>query len=331
MGDQVFVSADGAGLVRARKLPSGNYQVDRALTGPTVRCLARNPLNPIRAYAGAEGAGVLVSQDWGASWQPLGLAGQTVTAVAASPTEDGVIYAGTRPARVYVSRDGGASWSELAGFRRIRGRRFWFSPAEKPFAPYPQGIALSPTDPARIVVGVEFGATVVSEDGGKTWSNHLKGSLRDCHGLVFHSTDGNWVYEAGGTGGGAAFSRDGGRTWTNAGAGLDRHYGWGVTFDPADPSVWYVSVSLGPGQTHGEGNAEARIFRRDGAGWRALAGGLPQPLQRMPYALMSDANTSGTLYAGLSDGEVWGTRDYGESWERLPVGLGSIRRTAVML
>ncbi len=109
-----------------------------------------------------------------------------------------------------------------------------------------QAIALSPCDPARIVVGIEFGATVVSDDGGRSWSNHRRGSLRDCHGLRFHPSDGSWVYEAGGTGGGAAFSRDGGRTWTQAREGLDRHYGWAVAADPLEPATWYVSLAPGP-------------------------------------------------------------------------------------
>jgi hypothetical protein len=71
------------------------------------------------------------------------------------------------------------------------------------------GLSVSPTDPNVIVAGVEFGALVRSEDGGRTWSNHRKGALRDCHSLTFHATNGNWVYEGGG---GATVSRDGGLT-----------------------------------------------------------------------------------------------------------------------
>jgi hypothetical protein len=209
-------------------------------------------------------------------------------------------------------------------------RRLWFSPAGKPYTAYVQGIALSPTDPERVVVGIEFGAILLSRDGGKSWSGHLQGSLRDCHGLCAHTEDGNWFYEAGGTGGGASFSRDGSRTWTNAGKGLDRHYGWAVAADSIDPSIWYVSVAPGPFQAHGEGNAEAFIFRREGNGWKRLAGGLPQPLAHMPYALIAEPGVGGSLYAGLSNGELWHSGDYGEKWEQLPVNLGRIYRSLVL-
>ena len=52
--------------------------------------------------------------------------------------------------------------------------------------------------------------------------------------------------------------------------------------------------------------------RRDGE-WRALAGGLPEPLPAMPYALVA---SEGGVAAGLADGQLWGSDDRGESWKR---------------
>jgi hypothetical protein len=62
-----------------------------------------------------------------------------------------------------------------------------------------------------------------------------------------------------------------------------------------------------------------------GAGWQKLAGGLPQPLDYMAYALVTDPQNSGHLYAGLSNGEVWFSADYGDAWEKLPLNLVGIR------
>ena len=328
---RVFISTTGDGLARAGELAGGEFEVETLLSGTDVRCLAIDPLNSSRVYAGTQGAGVLRSDDRGRTWQAAGLAGRVVKALAASPVEAGVVFAGIKPAGLFVSHDGGDSWAELEAFRRIPGRWFWMSPAESPFVAYVQAIVLSPTHPERIVLGVEAGATVRSDDGGKTWTPHLAGALRDCHSLAWHAVDGNWVYEGGGSGGGAAFSRDGGRTWTEAGKSMERHYGWAVAADGANPEVWYVSASPGPGKAHGNGNAEAYIYRRDGSGWKRLAGGLPQPLPHMPYALISEPGVAGSLYAGLSNGTIWHSDDRGKSWRQLPVNLGGIHRALVML
>jgi hypothetical protein len=149
--------------------------------------------------------------------------------------------------------------------------------------------------------------------------------------LISHPTDGDRVYEAGGTGAGAAFSRDAGRTWKQHRAGLDRRYGWACAADPARPEVWYVSASPGPWKAHSENNAQAAIFRSTGEGWRKLAGGLPQPLDHMPYALLTDPKAPGHVYAGLRNGEVWHSGDHGDGWRRLPFSLKAIDRRLILL
>jgi photosystem II stability/assembly factor-like uncharacterized protein len=332
MSAPTFLATPGSGLARATCGADGSWAVEKVLPEQDVRCLAADPLHLEVVYAGTQGSGVLRSTDRGISWQPAGLEGRVVKSLAVSRAAPGTVYAGTRPAQVYVSHDEGKTWTELDSFRRVRGRWFWFSPAEKPFSAYVQGIALSPTDPGTICAGIEAGATLCSRDGGRTWSHHLRGSLRDCHSLIFHATDGAWAYEGGGSGGGAAFSRDGGQTWQAPRAGLDRHYGWAVAADPARPDVWYVSLSPGPFKAHTDGKAEAYIFRSiEGAPWQKLGGGLPQPIPFMPYALLTDPAAPGHLYAGMSSGEVWHSADLGDTWERLPFSLGGIHRAMVII
>jgi photosystem II stability/assembly factor-like uncharacterized protein len=327
----VFIATTGNGLARASRALESKWSTESLITEQDVRCLASDPLDLEVLYAGTQGSGVLRSDDRGKTWRPAGLDGHIVKSLAVSRAEPGTIYAGTKPPLVFASRDGGTHWTELDAFRRIRSRRLWFSPAEKPYTPYVQAIALSPTDPNIINVGIEAGATVRSVDGGNSWTGHLRGSLRDCHTLISHPTNGEWVYEAGGTGAGAALSRDAGRTWTQQKRGLDRHYGWACAADPARPDVWYLSASPGAMKAHSEDNAQAAIFRWTGEGWQRLAGGLPQPLNHMPYALLTDPEAPGEVYAGLSNGEVWHSADYGESWGRLPFNLRAINRDLIAL
>ena len=260
-----------------------------------------------------------------------GLSGHIVKAVSVSRLNPGVIYAGTKPALIFVSYDNGQHWDELTSFRKIFSRHFWFSPAEAPATAYIQGIALSPTDPNVIIVGIEAGAVVRSTDGGKTWEDHRTGALRDCHSITFHVSNGDWVYEAGGSGVGAAISQDGGNTWNQPKAGLDRHYAWACSAAPANPEVCYISVSPSPFKAHSERNAQAYIFRSNHIGeWQKLAGGLPQPLNHMPYALLTDPTEPSNVYAGLSNGDVWRSQDLGNSWEQLPFNLKSVNRSMIM-
>ncbi len=332
MNATTFIATSGSGLARATRGADGAWSVTTRLPEVDFRCLAVDPHQPDVLYAGTQGRGLWRSADRGASWQPHALAERIVKSVAVSPAAPGLIVVGTKPPHVLLSRDEGVTWDELEAFRRIRSRRIWFSPAEAPGTAYVQGLALSPTDPNVIAAGIEAGATVASFDQGRTWTNHLDGTLRDCHSLTFHATDGSWVYEGGGSGAGAAFSRDGGRTWQQAREGLEGHYGWAVAAHPADPAVWYASTAPGPMKAHRIGRAEAHIYRKRGPSpWQKLAGGLPDPLMDMPYALLTDPGAPRHLYAGLISGEIWFSADEGDHWERLPVRLPGIERALIML
>jgi photosystem II stability/assembly factor-like uncharacterized protein len=322
----VLLASTGRGVARAAtQQGTREWSVAETLAERDVRCLAADPVHPCIVYAGTQGDGVLRSDDAGETWRPSGLAGRIVKSLAVSRTSPGTVYAGTKPALLYVSHDSGATWQELEGFRRIRSRWLWFSPAETPFTAYVQALALAPDDAGVIIAGIEAGAVVRSADGGKTWSGHRRGALRDCHSLAYHPSHSGWIYEGGGTGAGVAISRDAGVTWTQPSAGLDWHYGWAVAADCTHPEVWYASVAPSPWKAHSAGKAQAAIFRATGgAAWQKLSGGLPEPLTAMPYALLADPGVSGRVYAGLGNGEVWHSVDYGDTWRKLPLDLPAV-------
>ena len=169
---------------------------------------------------------------------------------------------------------------------------------------------------------VEAGALVRSEDGGRTWSGHLRRASRDPHVVTFHPADAAWAYEGGGTG--PAMSSDGGATWRKTTDGLDRRYCWAVTADPAEPSRWYVAAAKGPRRAHGGEHAAAAIFRADPDGWTIVADDLPA----MPYALASSAPDE--LIAVLASGEIRVSKNAGGSWDTAAVDLGSVRTALVL-
>ena len=231
---------------------------------------------------------------------------------------------------MHISQDHVATWRELTGFRDIPYRRFWFSPAESPWQAYVQAITLSPTEPDLLLAGIEFGATLRSEDGGQSWSSHLRGSLRDCHSLKFHAANGDWAYEAGGTGGGASYSRDGGRSWQKMKSGLAKHYGVACAADLQRPEIWYVSVAPGPGKAYGD-EPQAYLYRASGGSdWQEI-GWEAHPMSQMPITLETDPAKPGHLYAGTTSGQVWHSADYGDSWQKLPFEFSSAWRSMVIL
>lgn len=340
MKNKVFLAVTGKNLSRA-ELVDGRWQVESHLYGMWINCLTTDPHNPFTVYAGTQKHGVQVSEDGGKTWVGLGLEDVPVKSLAVSVHQPGLIFAGGKPVSLYFSQDAGGTWNELPRMRSS-ARWWWFSPADPPgWQPYVQALTISPSDPNVIMAGIELGGVLRSEDGGQTWSRHRRGAILDCHSLTFHRTNGNWVYQGGaGRKSAAAFSQDGGLHWQQSGKGLEGRYGWMVAADPDRPEVWYLSSGNHPNLLRGEfappahvdGRANAHIYRSvGGAVWEQLDGGLPNPLDFMAYALLTDPTAPGHLYAGLSNGDVWFSADYGDNWLQLPFNLGGIHRTMVLI
>jgi photosystem II stability/assembly factor-like uncharacterized protein len=278
-----------------------------------MQCVAVDPADATTMYIGSRGQGAWQSTDGGATWTDTQLPQPDVFALAVSPV-DGSIYAGTEPSMLFKSTDGGRSWRELAALRQLPSAPTWSFPP-RPWTSHVRWIAPNPADAGLLLVGIELGGLMRSEDGGETWVDHAPGAQRDVHALAWHPRVAHRAYEAGG--GGAAWSDDGGRTWRPADDGRDRHYTWALAVSPRDPDLWYVSASPGPGRAHAEGRADAYIYRWRGSGpWKPLGGGLPQPFGSMPYALL---DVGEWLFAGLANGQIYASGDAGDTWAPLRV------------
>jgi hypothetical protein len=269
-----------------------------------------------RVLVGTQGDGALISEDRGGSWEGLDLPERDVLSVAISPA-DGALYAGTEPSRLFVSRDGGP-WTELEALQRIPSRDQWSFPP-RPWTHHVRWIAPDPHVGERLLVGIELGGLMFSDDGGATITDHRPGAKRDTHFIAWHPVAEGRAYQAAGDG--AAWSEDGGLTWEPIDAGRDLPYCWALAVDPATPEQWHVAAASGPGAAHAGVGARGGLYRWEGDSWRKLA----VPGESIPYAL---ARSDGTLIAGMADGRVLSSADGGDSWEDSGLRLGSITAMA---
>jgi len=302
-------AATGDGIAQLDESGQG-WTVELSLAGSGAQCLAVDPNDPETVFAGLREGGVRRTVDGGASWVDCALPERAVFSLAVSAA-DGAVYAGTEPSRLFRSDDRGQSWRALDALLELPSRPSWsFSP--RPWTSHVRWIAPNPHDANLLLVGIELGGLMRSSDGGQSWRDHRPGAQPDVHSLVWHPRAHGRAYEAGG--GGAAYSLDGGDSWQAADEGRDRNYTWAVTVDPDDPDCWYVSASTGPYAAHGGSDPQALSYRRrDRELWQPLAGGVPEPLPAMPYALLA---TQSRVFAGLADGRLWESSDRGESWIR---------------
>src|SRR4051794_38742081 len=146
------------------------------LEGSGAQCLA---VNGDAVYVGCRGHGLKRSVDRGDAFEDLPLREQDVFSVAVGP--DGTVYAGTEPSRLFCSRDGGDSWEELAALQDIPSRPNWSFPP-RPWTSHVRWIAPSPHEPEVVLVGIELGGLMRTDDDGASFSDHRPEAARDVTG-----------------------------------------------------------------------------------------------------------------------------------------------------
>jgi photosystem II stability/assembly factor-like uncharacterized protein len=307
-------------------------EVRTSLQGSGLQCLAVDPHDPQTVYGGSSSEGIWKTSDGGTRWSnvtpEMGEAAIFSLAVGAA---NGAVYAGCEPSMLWVSNDGGRNWEELENLPLIPSAPTWSFPP-RPWTSHVSSIAPNPQHADWLLVGIELGGVMFSTDGGWSWDDHRAAAHRDTHALQWHPHAPARAYQA--AGGGCAQSTDGGWSWQTVDEGRDWSYCWALALDPQDPECWFVSAAPNPRQAHNV-PAQGAIYRRRNGKWEKLGGGLPDPLTQMPYALSMSQNAAGqsTLWAGLGNGEIWFSRNHGDSWQQVEThgeALTGVRALAVV-
>ena len=293
------------------------------------------------------GPSVATSDDLGRSWRepadaPLAFPADTAASLErvwqlapGSPAEPDVVYAGTQPSALFRSVDGGTTYQMV--------RPLWDHPHREQWGAGFGGQAIHtvlphPTDPARRVVAMSTGGVYRTEDDGATWTASNTGirayvlpdewpEFGQCvHKVARDPVDPERLYAQNHHG--VYRSDDGGVNWQSIAAGLPSDFGFAMVAHPRRSGVIYNFPLVADGERFPV-DRRCQVYRSTDAGgsWEPLSKGLPTepfyPSVLRDAMCVDDADPAG-LYFGTRSGEVYASRDEGESWSQVAAHLPDV-------
>lgn len=303
-----------------------------ALRGCPVSALSRAANGTI--YAATRGTGIARSDDDGRTWRWIntGLTDFDFWSLRTGTIGgEQRIFAGTMPAHLFVSSDG-ETWQECPALNGVASRSKWTFPPQ----PHQGHVKEIVVFNDRLFVGIEIGALLVSDDGGKSFSElpvHDDPSEIDIHRILVHPDRPDRLIVANGLLG-LMESQDRGRSWQKLPEPPRMHYPDAIGLDPERPDTLIVSAAVGwPPHWYktGRGQGKIAISHDAGRSWTRLFGGLPDG-QRPIFSGLTAGTAGGALrlYAGDTDGQIYESRDGGEHWSVIadiaPVSKGDFHK-----
>ena len=266
-----------------------------------------------RVIAGLEGETLVRTENW-VDWESLyqGLTHPDVRSVACDP-QTSQLFAGTAPAAVFNSSDEGKYWLPLGQTSTLSAENGWTHP-DPPHTPCIFRLFCHPTVPDCLVAGVQAGGVIVSQDGGRTWSNNKAGLSHQLNDLCIHREEPHRIYAANFLG----FHRsdDLGKSWRLENHGLPYHDAQALCVHSIDPNRLLLSVN------HPIEEQSILFLSNDGGlHWELACSELPAGEGLMITSLESGG---GVYFAGTSEGFVFGSRD-GCAWELVRAELPPVR------
>ncbi len=246
----------------------------------------------------------------------------------AGPSEPGKLYAGVQPAALFVSTDRGETWTLNDGLYDHPHRPTWY--------PGAGGLCLhtilpDPSNPQRIYIAISSAGCYRSDDGGQTWTPRNKNVRADfapdpfpeygqcVHKMALHPAQPNVIYQQNHCG--MYRSDNGGDDWIDIGEGrLPSRFGFPIAVHPHDPRTIYIAPEKSDEYRLSlDGRFSVWRSRDAGQSWERLTRGLPEQahLVVLREAMATDSLDKAGIYVGASTGQLFYSRDAGDTWQLL--------------
>lgn len=323
-----FADKNATGGVGVFRHQTGEAGWRHVMADRPAYCVSVCAGNSARVLVGTR-SGVVLSDDGGLSFRPAHHAAppRAIWSLTQDPHQPARWYAGASPAAIYRSDDHGESWDLLAE-PTIPDR------APMPFPPRVLRITVHPRRAGELVAALEIAGVLRSTDGGRHWHDcsdplialadrhpELRSrivcdlgaeGMLDGHAVCASEAWPDAVLLACRMG--IFRSDDGGSQWRNLQLNRfsDFSYGRDVRVSPHDPSMLYACLSVASNSKNGAlmrsldfGETWQRFDKVQPHG--TLMAVSPHPTDRRQ------------VYVAARYGEVFGTRDEGDSWFELPL------------
>lgn len=275
--------------------------------------LATSPVAPDQIYAGTD-FGVQRWDPAASLWRhlPSPMDGLGIWSLEVSPHDPLVMIAGTHPAGIFRSEDGGATWRECK-VEFIDNCMFVGKPRITQ-------ILFDPKDRDMVWASVEVDGVRRSADGGRTWERLSPNGLvsDDIHGLGIEYEGGKRKLFAS-TNKGVHHSWDCGDSWQLNPLNSQWQYTRVIVPRADHNGTMFLTNGDGPPGSTGK----LQRSRDYGVTWEDAK--LPGELNSTPWVISTHASNPDLIFVGTNLGQLFRSRDGGETWTRLKREFGELR------